>query len=193
MQLKTIAGLVLAALVVTGSAAALPGNAPAQADDHASDDAETTNATEPREDNDAANESAGRPDDVPAADDSQRGPPTDMSEQVPAFVSDLHSLINDKLAGDLAGSLGEQISELTPDDGDDEDAEDASTDDDTATDDESSETAADGESTDTETTDDSATDESADSDTDTATDDGDESTDDESTDDDEDTETETEA
>ena len=35
MQLTKIAGVVLAGLVLTGSAAALPGAAPAQADDHA--------------------------------------------------------------------------------------------------------------------------------------------------------------
>jgi hypothetical protein len=37
MEHETIAGLVLAVLLETGSAAALPGNAPAQADEHAND------------------------------------------------------------------------------------------------------------------------------------------------------------
>jgi len=145
MQLKTIAGLVLAALLVTGSAAALPGNAPAQADDHANDSAADADVNDPDvDDNDSAtadenasdaadSEAAesesemkrGPPEGVPAADDGQRGPPADMPEQVPDFVSEIHSLVQQQIDGDLAGSLGEQISDLTPDDSEDTDSEDA--------------------------------------------------------------------
>jgi len=137
MQLKTIAGLVLAALVVTGTAAALPGNAPAQADEHANDDAETANATEPRADSDETNESAGRPDNVPAANDGERGPPTEMPGAVPDFVGEMHSLIDQKIAGELDGSLGEQVSDLTPDD---ETETDSESDDETETADDETET-----------------------------------------------------
>ncbi|PSP93619.1 hypothetical protein BRC91_08465 [Halobacteriales archaeon QS_4_62_28] len=120
MNLKTIAGLALAALLVTGSAAALPGNAPAQADDYANENADTaaTNASETTNESEAADaDRQGPPDDTPAAsDDDRRGPPSDLPDGVPDFVSEIHSLIGDKLAGDLDGSLGEQISDVTPDD-----------------------------------------------------------------------------
>ncbi|WP_336337064.1 hypothetical protein [Haloarcula brevis] len=125
MKLTTIAGGLLAVLVITGSAAALPGAAGAQADDHA-DDAQADNAEQ------AANETAnadgteaggaaeaadrrGPPADAGASAD-QRGPPSDLPGQVPDFVSEIHTLVGQKLAGDLTGDLGAQISDLTPGD-----------------------------------------------------------------------------
>ncbi|WP_336358299.1 hypothetical protein [Haloarcula sp. CGMCC 1.6347] len=126
MKLTTIAGSLLAVLVITGSAAALPGAAGAQADDHA-DNAQADNAAEQ-----AANETTtadenesggaaeaadrrGPPADAGQAGD-QRGPPSDLPGQVPDFVSEIHTLIGQKQAGELAGDLGAQISDLTPGD-----------------------------------------------------------------------------
>lgn len=130
MKLTTIAGGLLAVLVITGSAAALPGAAGAQADDHA-DNAQADNAPEQaanetasadKNTSDGAAEAADRrgpPADAGQAGD-QRGPPSDLPEQVPDFVSEIHTLIGQKQAGDLMGDLGAQISDLTP--GDESDA-----------------------------------------------------------------------
>ncbi len=137
MKLTTIAGGLLAVLVITGSAAALPGAAGAQADDHA-DNAQADNAAEQaaNDTEQAANETAGAdenessgaaeaadrrgpPADAGQAGD-QRGPPSDLPEQVPDFVSEIHTLIGQKQAGELTGDLGAQISDLTP--GDESDA-----------------------------------------------------------------------
>jgi hypothetical protein len=126
MKLTTIAAGLLAVLVITGSAAALPGAAGAQADDHAdnaqADSAaeqaanETANAGENESDGAAeAADRRGPPADAGQAGD-QRGPPSDLPEQVPDFVSEIHTLIGQKQAGDLAGDLGAQISDLTPSD-----------------------------------------------------------------------------
>lgn len=122
MTLKTIAGAVLALLVVTGTAAALPGAAPAQADEHANDDAAAA-AAENADDADADNASDAN---ARADDAERRGPPADLPDQVPDFVGEVHDLIGQKLAGDLTGSLGEQISAVTPGDDGDENATDAS-------------------------------------------------------------------
>ncbi|WP_226021822.1 hypothetical protein [Halomicrobium salinisoli] len=125
MTLKTIAGAVLALLVVTGTAAALPGAAPAQADDHANDDAAAAaDADADSADADDANASESGDANARADNAERRGPPTDLPDQVPDFVGDVHDLIDQKLAGDLTGSLGEQISSVTPDEGD-ENATDA--------------------------------------------------------------------
>ncbi|GGM44419.1 hypothetical protein [Haloarcula argentinensis] len=130
MKLTTIAGGLLAVLVITGSAAALPGAAGVQADDHA-DNAQADNAAEQaanetanaaENESDGATEAADRrgpPADAGQAGD-QRGPPSDLPEQVPDFVSEIHTLIGQKQAGELTGDLGAQISDLTP--GDESDA-----------------------------------------------------------------------
>lgn len=118
MQLKTIAALVLAVALVTGSAAALPGNAPAQADDYAND-SDAADANAERDVADDANDTdadRGPPADVPAADGDRRGPPADTPGQAPAFVGEIHSLIGQHVDGTLEGSLGERISDVTPDD-----------------------------------------------------------------------------
>ncbi|MFB6222916.1 MAG: hypothetical protein ABEH86_04490 [Haloarcula sp.] len=107
MKLTTLAGALLAVLVITGSAAALPGAAVAQADDHA-DNAQTA-----EHESDQAADRRGPP--AEAGDETdRRGPPASLPEQVPDFVGDIHSLVNQKLAGDLTGGLGAQISDLTP-------------------------------------------------------------------------------
>jgi len=129
MKLTTIAGGLLAVLVITGSAAALPGAAGAQADDHA-DNAQADNAEQAANETASADENEsggaaeaadrrGPPADAGAAGD-QRGPPSDLPGPVPDFVSEIHTLIGQKQAGDLTGDLGAQISDLTP--GDDSDA-----------------------------------------------------------------------
>ncbi|MFU1780471.1 hypothetical protein ACM16X_03710 [Haloarcula japonica] len=176
MKLTTIAGGLLAVLVITGSAAALPGAAGAQADDHA-DNAQAGNAAEQ-----AANETAdadkntsagaaeaadrrGPPADAGEAGD-QRGPPSDLPEQVPDFVSEIHTLIGQKQAGELTGDLGAQISDLTP--GDESDAAENET--------ESASESVDADDADEESTDETDADEEAtdetDSDDEQSTDDG---------------------
>lgn len=156
MKLTKIAGALLAVLLITGSAAALPGAAPAQAEDNADDAQADDYANETAQDadeDDEMNESAG-PDAAEAADrqgppedvgpDGERGPPTDMPAPVPDFVSDIHQLVNQKLMGDLDGNLGEQISDVTP--GDDESSdEDSETADDETAQDEDTDTSSDAE------------------------------------------------
>jgi hypothetical protein len=166
MKLTTIAGGLLAVLVITGSAAALPGAAGAQADDHA-DNAQANAAAEQ-----AANETAsgdenesggaaeaadrrGPPADAGQAGD-QRGPPSDLPGQVPDFVSEIHTLIGQKQAGELTGDLGAQISDLTP--GDESDAAENET--------ESASEDADADDADEESTDDAGTNEDSTDETD---------------------------
>lgn len=103
MRLTHVAGAVLAVLVLTGSAAALPANAPVQATDDAADEADGAATT----DADSADARADR---------TTRGPPSDLPAAVPDFVGDVHDAIGRSLAGDGEGSLGGTISDLTPDD-----------------------------------------------------------------------------
>lgn len=130
-KLAVIAVAVL--LVGTGAAMAAPGNAPdgvpaddeAQADDGQADDTPDSdeaanesdadeNETDATEEN--ADERRGPPADVPAAGDgASQGPPVDLPAQVPGFVSDIHDAVRSHTAG-AAGSLGETVSSLTPDD-----------------------------------------------------------------------------
>lgn len=142
---KLVAVAFAALLVTVGTVAAAPGNAPVdvgaddQYDDHA--DAADENAADAPEDDDAANESDDRrPDDAPEDDHAEnadgaapdaaaenadrRGPPADLPAQVPDHVAEIHDLIRSFLGGDDDGSLGESVSDATPDDGD-ENAESA--------------------------------------------------------------------
>ncbi|QLH82543.1 hypothetical protein [Halosimplex pelagicum] len=132
MKLKIVAVFASVLLVATGAAMAMPGNAPdhaqdgnAQADDHsqsgdrAEDDADEFDSNATESDSDARR---GPPADVPAAggaDDANgsQGPPVEMPEQVPDFVSGVHETIGNVAGGavDGARSLGEKISALTPD------------------------------------------------------------------------------
>jgi len=117
----------------------------AQADDHTDDerpegdehaDANETDSESPDDKSEASDESdetdenettsedadrRGPPADSPAASASEgagsQGPPADLPAQVPDFVGDVHDAINDFLGGDGEGSLGETVSSLTPDDG----------------------------------------------------------------------------
>jgi len=145
MKLKLAAVAVALLMFTTGAAMAMPGNAPdaAQADEHSqagdhqpddpaadqADDAADDDSDEAAADErDADNESAerrGPPSDAPApatadaADaNSSQGPPVDLPDAVPDFVSEIHELIGQHLDGALDGSLGEAISGVTPDDGD---------------------------------------------------------------------------
>ena len=45
---------------------------------------------------------------------ADRGPPVEMPDQVPDFVSEIHGLVGDFLSGDVTGDLGAAISDLTP-------------------------------------------------------------------------------
>ncbi|MDS0281012.1 hypothetical protein [Haloarcula onubensis] len=110
MHLTKIAGVALALLLLTGTAAAMPGAVPAQADDNA----EQTGADEPQ----SADDPSARGASGPATADADRGPPVDLPGQVPDFVGDLPDRIGQYLDGDIVGSLGEQLRELTPGDGD---------------------------------------------------------------------------
>ena len=137
---KLVAVAFAALLVTVGTVAAAPGNAPVdvgaddQYDDHA--DAAGENAADaPADDDEAANESnVGQPADAPVDDDAadnadgaapdtaaenadRRGPPADLPAQVPDHVSAIHDLIRSFLGGDHDGSLGESVSDATPDDG----------------------------------------------------------------------------
>ena len=126
MTRTKLVAVAFAALVVTvGTVAAAPGNAPVDvgADDQHGDQAAAG------EDADADNESAdgGPPADVPPSDaedteSADRGPPADLPAQVPDHVSEIHDLIGSFLGGDLDGSLGDAVSDATPDDSTSDDA-----------------------------------------------------------------------
>jgi len=142
---KLVAVAFAALLVTVGTVAAAPGNAPVdvgaddQYDDHA-DAADDNAADAPDDDDDAANASDdGQPADDHAddnagddaddgadnadgaaaknADADRRGPPADLPAQVPDHVATIHDLIRSFLSGDDDGSLGESVSDATPDDG----------------------------------------------------------------------------
>ena len=53
---------------------------------------------------------------TPVEQTDDRGPPSDLPDPVPTFVEDVLGSIVDFLRGDLAGSLGEAVSDLTPGD-----------------------------------------------------------------------------
>ncbi|MFB6173370.1 MAG: hypothetical protein ABEI39_01880 [Halobacteriales archaeon] len=117
MNLSKIAAIGLAALLVTaGAAAAMPGNAP----DHAGADDEQTSDRRPddAEDDENATDDAGAPP-ATVADaggaDAARGPPADLPTQAPDHVSRIHDLIREFLSGDLDGSLGDAVSDASPD------------------------------------------------------------------------------
>ncbi len=92
MKLRTIATLaVLTLLIASGAAMAAPVDTPNDAPDE-------PNAS-----------------DQPAPADVD-GPPTDLPDAVPDFVAEIHDLIRQFLGGDLDGSLGDAVSNVTPDD-----------------------------------------------------------------------------
>jgi len=125
MQLTTIAGAALALLVLTGTAAAMPGAPAAQA-------AETTDgANETAPDRAETGPSERGPDRPGSA--AERGPPVDLPSQVPDFVGELHQAIGQFLDGDLAGSLGETLSGLSGLTPDENNSDQPAADDETAT------------------------------------------------------------
>lgn len=118
MNIKLIAAAFLAlAVVATGAAAAAPGNAPVDAptDDHAEQsddraaDANETAAADERANADERADAAGE------AAAGQRGPPMELPDQVPDFVGEIHDLIRQHVSGSLDGILGDQVSDVTPD------------------------------------------------------------------------------
>lgn len=128
MNLTKIAGVVLAVVLVAGgTAAALPNDAPttnapdtpAQAENvtEAPDNETDADANETERGPHAMNESERGPPADRGPDTAERGPPTDMPEQVPDFVTEIHETINTFLSGELDGDLGSAIAEITPDDG----------------------------------------------------------------------------
>jgi len=149
MNVTQIVGVLLAvAVVAVGATAAAPGNAPtdapsAQGDDHPSDQADADRAgtdaapgDDPADAADVANASDGHENGSvaarsatgatgghgPPADAGERGPPTDLPAQVPDFVSQIHETIGQHPDGALEGSLGDHVSDLTPEDAEDGEA-----------------------------------------------------------------------
>lgn len=126
MKFTKIASVLLAVLLVaTAGAAAMPGNAPDEAQTEQADgnyengsDA-AADAGENRADTGQnGNASAANAGDAGAANaDDKRGPPTDMPGQVPDFVTEIHDLINQHIDGSL-DDLGAAISDVTPDESD---------------------------------------------------------------------------
>lgn len=134
-------------LLSAGAVAAAPGYAPdgAQADENADDAGQADDhrqdgehATESGVDNNNAqadehvdavgSEADGEADSAENATAErarkESGPPTDMTEPVPDFVSQLHQQIMVHLSGDLSGAdLGEAIADLTPDEADNDGTE----------------------------------------------------------------------
>jgi len=107
------AALVALAVVATGAAAAMPGNAPVDApmDNNPDQTGNESVATGPGAAADA--DSDGRP--AAAANPAdRRGPPVDLPDQVPDFVGEVHDLIRQHLDGSLDGGLGDRVSDLTP-------------------------------------------------------------------------------
>ncbi|WP_340102117.1 hypothetical protein [Salinibaculum salinum] len=122
---KTVGVLFAVLLVATAGAAALPGNAPTdsqagQADNQT--DAADEEANESADAGPGMSNSANSAADDRAGEnsDDRRGPPTDMPEQAPDFVSQIHELVHQHLDGDL-DNLGEQVSDLVG--ADDEEAD----------------------------------------------------------------------
>jgi len=113
MKRTTLIAAVFAALIVaSGFAAAAPGNAPVDVDTGAATPDDGTN-TGPQQTSDAGD----RHGNSAAADKrSGQGPAVDLPEQVPDHVSAIHERISSYLSGDLEGTLGDAISEVTPDD-----------------------------------------------------------------------------
>jgi hypothetical protein len=140
MTRTKLVAVVFAALVVTvGPVAAAPGNAPIAvgADDQYDDHAEAADGNA----DDAVDESSadGQPADAPVGDDAEgnaddaadraddagagstdaadrRGPPSDLPAQVPDHVAAVHDVIESFLSGDLDSSLGDAVSDATPND-----------------------------------------------------------------------------
>lgn len=137
MTFNEIAAAALAVLLVSaGAVAAVPGDVPdgAQADDHSQADEHAQDGDGQDGDRDerargghanasvdGADDDAGAPGEATAGQArEERGPPTDVPEQVPDFVSPIHEEILKHLNGDISGAeLGEVISNLTPGDGSD--------------------------------------------------------------------------
>jgi hypothetical protein len=122
MRTKLLVAAGLAALVLTaGTAAALPGNAPVDvganddAADNADERADAADADERADDDANDTDRAGGPDAAPV-EQGDRGPPVSLPEQVPDHVSQIHDTVRQFLSGDLSGSLGDAISDVTPDD-----------------------------------------------------------------------------
>ena len=129
MNRTTLIAAVFAVLIAaTGFAAAAPGNAPVDIDtgadspedyaenepQHATDhdDRSEPAATERSENGAATDERNGNS----ATDERNgQGPTADLPEQVPDHVSAIHDRISSFLDGDLETSLGDAISEVTPD------------------------------------------------------------------------------
>jgi hypothetical protein len=137
---KTVAALLAVLVVATGAAAAMPGNAPADAGAQADDQTDAANQHDAAAGTNAnANATAAT---GPAADDraaAQRGPPVDMPDPVPDFVSDIHQTIQNYLNGsidDLGAALGDVTpgGESTDTTGDDDAVDDAHDEGDDATD-----------------------------------------------------------
>lgn len=109
MNLELIGATFLAlAVVATGAAGAVPGNAPVDVPtgDYDGQGGDASNASEQRPADAAATEYPDR-----------RGPPADLPGDAPDFVSEVHDLIRSHLDDALDGVLGDRISDVSPDEG----------------------------------------------------------------------------
>jgi cobalamin biosynthesis protein CobT len=110
MNPKTLIAIAIAALLVfAGGAAAMPGQATGAdaADEHQPDDPGSNVADETGDDSNETDADDAR--DENATD----GPPTEIPDEAPDHVSQIHDFIREKLDGNLTGQeLGEAISGL---------------------------------------------------------------------------------
>ena len=117
MVARTVLAALLAVVVVTAGVSAAVAAAPPDdtpADEEAPDDRtpDETSAADGRADDESDDADAERGPPSDAADDA--GPPVDLPDPVPDFVGDVHSAIDEFLAGGLDGSLGDVVSAVTP-------------------------------------------------------------------------------
>lgn len=132
-MIRKLTAAALAVLLVTaGAATAAPGQAPSDspADDHANESTQHDAATESTNSSDDTETARTPAAENGSANDSERGPPTDVPSQAPDHVERIHDAINEWLDGDREGSLGATIAELLG--GGESDARDRRADSDTA-------------------------------------------------------------
>lgn len=129
MNRTTLIAVACAALIMaTGFAAAAPGNAPVSVDSGA-DSTDEQHANEHAADEQQADDDQNRSENgaapADAADERNgQGPNVDLPDQVPDHVSGIHDRVSSFLNGGLDGSLGEAISDVTPDDDESDEADD---------------------------------------------------------------------
>ncbi|WP_435345926.1 hypothetical protein [Haloarchaeobius sp. HRN-SO-5] len=105
----------MAVVATAGVAVAVAGSVSAQP--YADDSDYDTDDPDYSSDDDDDDRRGGPSDNGPSNANNAQGPPVDMPDQVPHHVVEIHYEIRDFLDGYFSGTLGDAISELTPDDG----------------------------------------------------------------------------